>query len=287
MRRRRLAVLGLSLALHVAALGAVLVAVARETRLGALFIDLAHWVESEAARAIPVAGARAGGPGSAQHVARALDAPVRRRAAPADAPAPSPTAPASPAPAEAAPSSSPPLAVETAPALMAAAKTSSEGASGVAPGTGAAGATSTGAGAAAAAGIGGNPARAGARGGEVGSAPDVSRGLALVTPGSGGSIVAPGAEYGPYLTRLRQRVQEALRYPPAARRRNVQGAVGLEILIRPDGTLGAVTLADSSGHAVLDEAALETVRSLRPEPFPAGVPPRLLRVRLPVVFTLE
>jgi len=114
---------------------------------------------------------------------------------------------------------------------------------------------------------------------------ELSRGLALAGPGTGGG--APGAEYGSYLTRLRERIQEALRYPPAARRRGLQGTVALEIVIRPDGTFGLVGLADSSSHALLDAAALETVRRLAPEPFPPGVPPRHLRVRLPVVFTLE
>lgn len=119
----------------------------------------------------------------------------------------------------------------------------------------------------------------------MGSAPDVSQGFALATRGAGSG--GPGAEYGPYLGRLRQRIQGSLTYPLAARRRGLAGTVSLEITIRPDGTFSVVSVAGSSSHAVLDDAALETVKSLAPEPFPSEVPPRLLRVRLPVVFALE
>ena len=60
----------------------------------------------------------------------------------------------------------------------------------------------------------------------------------------------------------------------------------LEVTIRPDGAIAAVTIVESSSHAALDDAALEAVRSLRPMPFPAGVPPRRLYVRVPVIFKL-
>src|SRR5205823_6322376 len=77
---------------------------------------------------------------------------------------------------------------------------------------------------------------------ELATAPDAGA-LALAAPG-GGSAGAPGGEYAPYLARLRQRVQASLRYPAAARRRGLQGTVALEIVIRRDGALDAVMLAD-------------------------------------------
>src|SRR5436309_2219842 len=103
----------------------------------------------------------------------------------------------------------------------------------------------------------------------------------------GGGPGGPGAEYGVYLGRLRTRVQESLRYPLAARRRGLSGTVNLEIVIRPDGAISGVAVTDSSSHAVLDDAAVEAIRRLAPEPFPPDVQPRALRVRLPVVFALE
>lgn len=110
-------------------------------------------------------------------------------------------------------------------------------------------------------------------------------GLAVAVPGGGSG--EPGGVYAGYLGRLRQRVQEALRYPAAARRRGLTGTVTLEMTVLPTGAIGPVVVVNSSSHALLDEAALDTVRSLRPQPFPADLPARTLRVRLPVVFDLR
>jgi TonB family protein len=44
---------------------------------------------------------------------------------------------------------------------------------------------------------------------------------------------------------------------------------------------------ESSTHQVLDDAALETVRSLPRVPLPPDLPARPLRVRVPVVFQLR
>jgi periplasmic protein TonB len=107
-----------------------------------------------------------------------------------------------------------------------------------------------------------------------------------VAPG-GSPSGAPGAEYGPYLAGVRRRFLEALKYPPPARSRGVTGIVQLEVFIKPDGAIGSVSVASSSSHPLLDEAALEAMRGLPPQPFPKGLPPRALRVRLPVVFDLQ
>lgn len=110
--------------------------------------------------------------------------------------------------------------------------------------------------------------------------------VAAVPPGGSGAGAA-GAEYGPYLTALRQRIQQSLRYPASARRRGVAGTVSVEILILPTGTIGGVTLLESSSHPVLDEAALDTIRSLPRMPLPPDLPARALRVRIPVVFQMR
>jgi periplasmic protein TonB len=110
-------------------------------------------------------------------------------------------------------------------------------------------------------------------------------GQALASTDEG--IGEPGAAYAAYLRRLRQRVHEALRYPAAARRRSLTGTVVLELTVKPDGAIGPVTVVTSSAHGLLDQAAVDTVRSLRPQPFPADLSPRTLRVRLPVVFELQ
>jgi protein TonB len=107
---------------------------------------------------------------------------------------------------------------------------------------------------------------------------------ALGIAGGGGS---GASDYAAYLARLRQRIQETLRYPPAARRRGVTGTVHLEIAIEPDGAVGAVSVIASSAHEILDRAAVDAARSVPRLPFPDDVRPRGLRVRLPVVFELQ
>ena len=108
--------------------------------------------------------------------------------------------------------------------------------------------------------------------------------LALVAPGGGSGV---GAEYGPYLTALRQRIAQSVRYPASARRRGISGTVNVEILILPTGIVGEVQLLESSTHQVLDDAAIETIRSLPRMPLPPDLPARARRVRVPVVFQLQ
>jgi protein TonB len=109
-------------------------------------------------------------------------------------------------------------------------------------------------------------------------------GVALAPAGPPGGTL--GSEYGPYYRKIRQRIQETLEYPPAARRQGIKGTVTLELLIKPDGAISAVVKVSSS-HRLLDDAALETVRNLPRQPFPPGVAPRQLTVPLPIVFDLK
>jgi len=125
------------------------------------------------------------------------------------------------------------------------------------------------------------PSPADAAGGGAGAGQELARRSPASEAGG-----AP-AVYTEYLARLRQRVHAALRYPPAARRRGLTGAVTIELTILPSGMIRDVSIVKSSAHRLLDEAAVETVRELGAQPFPAGVPPRTLRVRLPIVFELQ
>jgi len=109
--------------------------------------------------------------------------------------------------------------------------------------------------------------------------------LARTAPGGGGGAV-PG-EYGPYLARFRQRVQEALVYPLAARRQGAQGTVELDVWIEASGRVRDVRVVRSSTNPLLDDAALETIRRLGPVPFPESLPRRPLLIRLPLVFQLR
>jgi protein TonB len=122
----------------------------------------------------------------------------------------------------------------------------------------------------------------GARG--SGGGPGAS--LALVTPGAGGSGAAP-PEYGAYLRQFRQRVQESLVYPLAARRQGLGGTVELHVWLEATGRVRDVQVARSSSHRVLDDAAVEAIRRLGPVPFPESLPRRPLLVRIPLVYELR
>jgi protein TonB len=126
------------------------------------------------------------------------------------------------------------------------------------------------------------PGRAGQPSGGVGGGGSL---LALAGPGAGRGEVPP--EFGPYLARFRERIQESVVYPLAARRRGLAGRVEIELLLEPSGRVRDVAVVASSSHAMLDEAAVEAVRSLEPQPLPEDLPHRPLRVRLPVLFQLR
>jgi protein TonB len=133
----------------------------------------------------------------------------------------------------------------------------------------------------------GSPSGAPSRGdGDRGPGGGPGAPLALAAPGPSGSG-APPAEYGPYLRRFRQRVQESLVYPLAARRQGLGGTVELHVWLEATGRVRDVQIARSSSHDVLDDAAIQTIRRLGPLPFPDSLPRRPLLIRIPLVYELR
>jgi TonB family protein len=65
------------------------------------------------------------------------------------------------------------------------------------------------------------------------------------------------------------------------------GVVELVLEIQPSGAITQVAVVASSSHQILDDAAVETLRGLGRLPFPAGMRPRKLSVRVPVVYELR
>ena len=76
-------------------------------------------------------------------------------------------------------------------------------------------------------------------------------------------------------------------YPQAARQRRSEGVVLLRVLVLADGMVGELRLEKSSGHAVLDQAALRAVRGWAFAPGRRGGVPAAMEVLVPVRFTLE
>lgn len=76
-------------------------------------------------------------------------------------------------------------------------------------------------------------------------------------------------------------------YPEAARRRQLEGTVVLEVLVSAEGKVGELMIHGSSGHRLLDEIALQAVRSWLFEPGRRGDVPVTMKVLIPVRFGLR
>lgn len=76
-------------------------------------------------------------------------------------------------------------------------------------------------------------------------------------------------------------------YPEQARRRRLEGTVVLEALVGGKGKVDDLTVHASSGHQLLDEAALRAVRDWLFEPGQRGGMPVTAKVLVPVRFALR
>jgi periplasmic protein TonB len=85
---------------------------------------------------------------------------------------------------------------------------------------------------------------------------------------------------------LLQRIEQFKSYPRAARRAGIEGTARVWMQIDRDGVLRDQRLEASSGHRILDEAALALVRRAAPFPPPPGAAPRRIEVVLPVSYRL-
>lgn len=79
------------------------------------------------------------------------------------------------------------------------------------------------------------------------------------------------------------------RYPGAARRARLQGTVEVVVVLMPDGRLVNQRIAQSSGHSILDKAALDLLRRASPVPMSAFFTgeARQLELRLPIIYRLS
>ncbi len=87
-----------------------------------------------------------------------------------------------------------------------------------------------------------------------------------------------------YLATIRAIVMRHRRYPRIARRLRYEGVVKLRFIITKDGTLHGLKILTSSNHAILDNAALATLKEAAKE-FPP--PPKKIEVVLPLEYRLR
>lgn len=85
---------------------------------------------------------------------------------------------------------------------------------------------------------------------------------------------------------LWRRVAELKRYPNQARMNGQEGKVILRAVIRSDGQLADVFVQKSSGHSVLDAAAIEAVKLACPLHMKHAIGKPQIVVSLPIVYSL-
>jgi len=81
-------------------------------------------------------------------------------------------------------------------------------------------------------------------------------------------------KYAAYMETWRAKVERIgnINYPEEARTRQLSGSLLLDVALRPDGSVEEITVRRSSGHAVLDDAAVRIVELAAPfAPFPPDI----------------
>lgn len=71
-------------------------------------------------------------------------------------------------------------------------------------------------------------------------------------------------EHEELLAYIKGFISKNLVYPPMARRRNIQGTVGVSFEIEESGELAFITVNRSSGSSILDNAAVSLIKKISP-----------------------
>lgn len=102
---------------------------------------------------------------------------------------------------------------------------------------------------------------------------------------AGPSEATPGRDS--WEGRVMARLERFRRYPNAARARRQEGVAQLRVSVARDGNLLALSLAQSSGFALLDQAALDTFRRAAPLPKVPDDRPAPVELLFPVEFFMR
>lgn len=88
--------------------------------------------------------------------------------------------------------------------------------------------------------------------------------VASIPPSTSPTPTIPKTDYGWLADPLLRRIETLKQYPALARVNHLEGRVVVRIVIEEDGRIASVEIAKSSGHDVLDQAAMETLRQASP-----------------------
>ena len=98
--------------------------------------------------------------------------------------------------------------------------------------------------------------------------------------GLGGDLAEYAKGQFDYIRRI---VLQHMRYPEEAQNRGLEGRVMISFIIMTDGTVKDIKVVASSGFAILDKNAVETVKNSAPFPKPPGN----AELRIPINYVLE
>ena len=105
------------------------------------------------------------------------------------------------------------------------------------------------------------------------------------------SITLTGSRIDPmreFLELIRNKIENAKMYPHWAREAGYEGITKIRFAILSDGQLGEVSIVDSSGYDILDNAAIAAIEKAAPfPPLPNSLNQDILRIELPIVFRLN
>jgi TonB family protein len=91
-----------------------------------------------------------------------------------------------------------------------------------------------------------------------------------------------------FLSTVRKRIESEKKYPIAAQKAEIEGYTTVKMTILKDGRLEKAEITKSSGHEILDNAALQSVRNAEPfPPIPEEAKLGNVEVSIRLVFTLS
>jgi len=82
------------------------------------------------------------------------------------------------------------------------------------------------------------------------------------------------------------RIEALKQYPIDARLKHAEGRVVVRIVIQEDGQILSATIAKSSGHDILDQAALETIRKASPIMLTQPLEKSQITIQVPLSYQL-
>ncbi|UVT14323.1 MAG: energy transducer TonB [Nitrospira sp.] len=95
------------------------------------------------------------------------------------------------------------------------------------------------------------------------------------------------ADYGWLRDTLWSRIEELKRYPAQARMNHWEGKVVVEAVIRDDGEVVRVKIAETSGRAVLDEEAMAVMKKASPLTLKHPLGKRHITLLIPINYRLD